>query len=221
MSASLPKLKPRDTFFLVVGVCLLLLLAWYFMRFQTRQNQIQDLNTQLDLSNTQLQGLQDQQAKLPALRTQVAELDNKQKVFVRALPQTLKMGQVISDLRDSVLAYGGNINGLTSQPSTEANLPAGVQATSLTLNTQSRFDEMFRTLQSVEIMGRFSKITGVNIKLPAPNAKDPELDSTINLTVYTFDPAKAQPTAPNSVPGGASAPAAPAPAAPSTSGGNS
>ena len=218
MSASLPKLRPRDMFFMVLGVCLLVLLVWYFMRFQARQAQIQELSGQLELSSTQLQSLQDQQAKLPALRSEVADLENKQKVFVRALPETLKIGQVISDLRDSVQAYGGNINGVSSQSSTEANLPAGVQALSLNLSLQGRFDQVFRTLRSVETMGRFSKITGVNMTLPAPDSTDPQLSSTINMTVYTFDPSKAQPAVP-AAPGTGSAPAAPA--APTSTGGNS
>ena len=204
----LPKLKPRDVFFMVLGLCVVVLVAWYFTRFQSRQIHIQEIQSELDLSATQLQGLQDQQAKLPGLRSEVKALQQQQDIFVRALPSTVRMGQVISDVRDSVGASGGNLDGITVQNSTETNLPAGVQAVNLSVNLEGRFAPVFRTLRSVETMGRFSKITGVSINLPAPNASDPSLNSSINMTVYTFDPGGVQP--------GAAAPAGAAPAAPST-----
>ncbi len=221
----LPKLKPRDVFFMVVGLCVVVLVAWYLTRFQSRQQNIQEIQSQLELSATQLQGLQDQQAKLPGLRSEVKALEQQQDVFVRALPSTVRMGQVISDVRDSVGASGGNLEGVTVQNATETNLPSGVQAVNLSVNLQGRFAPVFRTLRSVETMGRFSKITSVSINLPAPNAADPSLNSSINMTVYTFDPAQVQPSsaapAGSTAPDAPAAPAAPAAAPSSSSGGNS
>ncbi|AWN24062.1 pilus assembly protein PilO [Deinococcus irradiatisoli] len=217
MNAQLPKLKPRDVFFIVLGVCLIVLLMWYFTRFQARQLSIQDLQSNLDLSSTQLSALQEQQAKLPGLRAEVRALEEKQAVFVRALPSTVKMGQVIRDVQDSVGAAGGKLDGIAVQNGTETNLPAGVQAVNLNVNLQGRFAPIFRTLRSIETMGRFSKVTSVNMTLPAPNASDPLLNGVINMTVYTFDPAQAQPAAPTTP--SATEPAPAAPAAPA--GGNS
>ncbi len=207
MNAQLPKLKPRDLFFIVLGLCLIGLLMWYFTRFQVRQVNIQDLQSNLELSDTQLGGLQDQQAKLPGLRAEVKVLEDKQAVFVRALPSTVRMGQVIREVQDSVGAAGGRLDGVTVQNSSEPNLPTGVQAVNLNVNLQGRFAPIFRTLRSVETMGRFSKITSLNMTLPAPNAVDPVLNGVINMTVYTFDPSQAQPAADP-------ASATPAPAAP-------
>ena len=221
MNSTTPTLKPRDLFLIVLAVCVLALVAWYFLRFQARQQHIQDVQSQLDLSTSDLGNLQDQQGKLPALRADVKKLEADQLVFVKALPSTLKMGQVISDLRDSVASAGGSLEGVASAPSTDtaAALPPGVQATNLTINLKGRFAPIFRTVRSVETMGRFSKVTNLAMTLPAPNEVDPDLNSTLNMTVYTFDPAKVQPGAgASSLPGGA--PAAPAaPAAPR--GGNS
>ncbi|WP_420595647.1 type 4a pilus biogenesis protein PilO [Deinococcus sp.] len=217
MSAKLPTFKPRDLFFIVLAICLLALLLWYFTRFQVRQQQIQELQSQLELSDTQLATLQSQQAQLPGLRADVQKLEVEQDVFTKALPDTVKMGQIISDVQDSVLAADGSMDGVTSSASSEANLPAGVKAVNLNVSLQGRFAPIFRSLRSIETLGRFSKITGVNMTLPAPNAADPKLSSTINMTVYTFDPSQAQPAAPTTPGDAPAAPGAPAPA----TGGNS
>ncbi|TSA88045.1 pilus assembly protein PilO [Deinococcus detaillensis] len=223
MNAAMPKLKPRDLFFIVVGLCLIALVMWYFLRFQARQQEIQAVQTSLDDADTRLATLQGQQAQLPQLRTDVRALEQEQAVFVRALPSTVKMGQVIRDVQDSASAAGGKIDGITVASSAEADLPAGVQAVNLNLNVQGRFAPTFRTLRSVETMGRFSKITSVNMTLPAPNDTDPNLNSVINMTVYTFDPSSTQATpagAPGAAPTTPNAPATPsAPSAPA--GGNS
>lgn len=219
MNAQLPKLRPRDLFFVTLGVCLIVLVLWYFVRFQARQQHIQELQSSIDTSSTELGGLQSQQNQLPGLRTDVRALEDKQAVFVRALPSTVRMGQVIRDVQDSVGAAGGKLDGVTVQASTETNLPAGVQAVNLNVNLQGQFAPVFRTLRSVETMGRFSKVTSVNMTLPAPNDTDPSLNGVINMTVYTFDPSAAQPVAP-ATPAPGTAPAPAAPAAPA-SGGNS
>jgi type IV pilus assembly protein PilO len=224
VNATAPTLKPRDVFLIVLGLCVILLLAWYFLRFQARQLNIQDVQSQLDQSSTQLATLQDQQSKIPALRADVKELEARQQVFVKALPSTLKMGQVLSDLRDSVSAAGGSLEGVATAPSADlAALPSGVQATNLTINLKGKFAPMFRTVRSVETMGRFSKITNLSMTLPAPNEVDPDLNSVLNMTVYTFDPAKVQPGGATAVPGGAPAAPGAAPAAPAAApaGGNS
>ena len=210
MNAQLPKLKPRDVFFIVLGLCLVVLILWYFTRFQARQQHIQELQSSLDTSSTQLSSLQAQQSRLPGLRTDVRALEDQQDVFVRALPSTVRMGQVIRDIQDSVGAAGGKLDGVTVQSGTETGLPAGVQAVNLNVSLQGQFAPVFRTLRSVETMGRFSKVTSVNMTLPAPNASDPLLNSAINMTVYTFDPSAAQPVVPSgTAPGAEPAPAAP------------
>ncbi|WP_161880467.1 type 4a pilus biogenesis protein PilO [Deinococcus alpinitundrae] len=221
MNAQLPKLKPRDVFFIVLGLCLLVLVLWYFTRFQARQQNIQELQSNLDTSSTQLSDLQTKQSQLPGLRADVRALEDKQDVFVRALPSTVRMGQVIRDIQDSVGAAGGKLDGVTVQGGTETNLPPGVQAVNLNVSLQGQFAPIFRTLRSVETMGRFSKVTSVNMTLPAPNATDPLLNGVVNMTVYTFDPSAAQPAPAN--PASGTTPGTPAPAAPAapTTGGKS
>lgn len=223
MNAAMPKLKSRDLFFIVLGLCLVALVLWYFLRFQARQQEIQTVQSSLTDTDARLATLQGQQAQLPQLRSEVKALEQKQDMFVRALPSTVKMGQVIRDVQDSVSASGGKIDAIAVINSSEINLPAGVQAVNLNVTLQGRFAPIFRTLRSVETMGRFSKITSVNMTLPAPNDTDPSLNSVINMTVYTFDPGSTQ-AAPAQVPGTApttpGAPAAP-PATSAPTGGNS
>lgn len=215
MNAQMPKLKSRDIFLIVVALCLISLVLWYFSRFQSRQQQIQEIQSNLELTTGQLDILNSQQTQLPKLRADVKALEIKQDIFVKALPSTIQVGQVVQDLRDSVRASQSQLDSIDQRESStiDNTLPAGVKAVQLSVNVKGQFLPLLRTVRSFETLGRFSKITNIKMVVPAPNDKDPMLNGTIDLLVYTFDPASAQP-----------APATPAdgtaPAAPST-GGNS
>ncbi len=206
-------LDPRTIAMIVGAICFLLLVIWFMLRFQARQQQLQELGTQIETSTTQLNDLQSKSSQLPALRKDIFDLQTKQKVFETALPNTAQIGQMLSALRNNVAASGGTITSITSTDgSLQSALPSGVKAIDLSLNMSGRFNSVFQTLQSTETMGRFTKIKDVTITLPAPNDADPDLTGVINMTTYTFDPSAAQPAAATGTPATPAAP--PAAAAP-------
>ncbi|MBZ9712750.1 type IV pilus inner membrane component PilO [Deinococcus multiflagellatus] len=206
------KLAPRNVFLLVLAVCLIVGALWYTMRFQARQAEISALQSDLDSVNARVLTLRANAARLPALREEVATLSRERQVFLAALPQTANYNAVLDEVRLNASAAGATLSGFTVQTGNTTNLPAGVRPLSLNLNVSGRFAQLFQLLRSLETMNRFSTVTAVNLQLPAATSLDPRLESTMGLTVYTFDPAQAAATpgtaeAPNAAPAAPSAPA--------------
>ena len=199
------KLSPRSTFFLVVALCLIGVLLWYFLFYSTRNQMISDTQTQLDDANRKLVTYRDAQSALPALRTEVAGLQVQRDAFFQALPQTQNIGSVVAAIRSDVDNEKGNLDSLTVSPGATGSLPAGVRPISMNLSVTARFQPTFKLLRSLETMSRFSNLNNVSLTLPAPDSSDPTLNSSMVLTVYTFDPASA--ATPSGTP---AAPAAPA-----------
>lgn len=208
-TVTMPKLNPRSLFLIVLAACVLLLLAWFFGRFQPRKDEVVMLQSDLELLRSQVETSRTAQRNLPALRTRVAELQVEREQFLRALPQTAEYNRVLDEMRRNVSAAGAEMTTFAVQNGQAvAGLPAGVRPINVNLGVQGRFAEVFRALRSIETMGRFTTVGGLNMTLPEATSRDPELDSTLNLTVYTYDPAQAAGTATGAAP--ATAPGAPA-----------
>ncbi|SMB94928.1 type 4a pilus biogenesis protein PilO [Deinococcus hopiensis] len=212
--AALPKLAPRSLFLIVLAACALLLIAWYFGRFQPRKNEVVQLQGDLDLLRTQAETYRAAQRGLPALRKTVAGLQVESEQFLRALPPTTQFGDVLDEMRQDVYASGAEMTAYTTQAAQISGLPAGVRPLSVNLGITGQFAEVFRALRSIETMNRFTTVSGLSLTLPKATSFNPQLTSTLNLTVYTFDPTQAgatpgtAPAAPGAAPGAAPAPAA-------------
>ena len=204
------KLSPRDTLLIVLALCLLGVVGWYVLYYQSREQGIVDAQTQLDDSVTKLATYRAASSALPTLRTEVAGLQSQRDLFFQALPQTQNIGSVVAAVQRSVEGVGGELTNLTVSPATVAGLPVGVRPISLNMAITAKFQPTFQLLRNVETMSRFSTVSALALNLPAPDSLDPKLSSTMTMTVYTFDPAQAGGAA-----RAAGAPAAPtAPAAP-------
>ncbi len=204
------KLSPRDTLLIVLALCLLGVVGWYVLYYQSREQVIVDAQTQLDDSVTKLATYRAASSALPTLRTEVAGLQSQRDLFFQALPQTQNIGSVVAAVQRSVEGVGGELTNLTVSPATVAGLPVGVRPISLNMAITAKFQPTFQLLRNVETMSRFSTVSALALNLPAPDSLDPKLSSTMTMTVYTFDPAQAGGAA-----RAAGAPAAPtAPAAP-------
>jgi len=200
------KLSPRDTLLVVALLCILAVVGWWFLFYQTREQEIADTQTQLDDSVTRLATYRAAAAALPALRTEVAGLQTQREIFLQALPQTQNIGTVLAAVQQSVGAAGGTLTNLTVAPGATTGLPAGVRPITLNMAVTARFQPTFQLLRAVETMNRFSTVSALNLTLPAPDSRDPSLSSTLAMTIYTFDPSQGGGT----TSGAAAAPNAPA-----------
>ncbi|MFC3831925.1 MULTISPECIES: type 4a pilus biogenesis protein PilO [Deinococcus] len=207
------KLSPRNLFLVVLAGCILLIGLWYMLRFQPRQAQITDLGGQLDTLNTQVATLRTSAARLPALRTEVETMRVDREKFLAALPSAANFGPVLDELRVTTAATGARMNNFSVQTGTVANLPGGVRPLNLTVGITGKFSQVFQTLRAIETMGRFTTVSNVSLQLPTATSFDPDLEGSLGMTVYTFDPAQAAAQA------GATPDAPAAPSAPPASGG--
>lgn len=215
------KLTPQLTFALISALSLVVIYLFYTMVVKPKQDEITMLQDQLTTKQTTLNEYQANAAALPALRTEVGTLERERADFVRALPLTANFGQVVDQIRSTVAANDATLNSLTfaaAQPATgEGAPPAGVRPMRVTLNVDGEYAKQFRILRNLETQNRFTNINDLSLQMPNEVTNfDPVLTNTMNITVYTFDPAQAAPAA-ATTDGAAPAPAAPA--AP-TAGGN-
>ncbi|GAA5533298.1 type 4a pilus biogenesis protein PilO [Deinococcus aluminii] len=204
------KLAPRSLFLAVLAGCLLLLLVWYFLHFQARQQEIIQVQGDLDTTRMNAERYRAAQRNLPELRATTARLEVERDQFLRALPATAQFGTVLDEMRRNVIAAGAKMTTFTVQGGTGSGLPGGVRPINLSLGVSGQFAQVFRALRSIETMNRFTTVSGVNLQLPQANTYNPALEGTLNLTVYTFDQTAGSAGTGNAAP---EAPAAP-PAAP-------
>lgn len=221
----LSKLKQRDIALIAIFVTVLLIIIWYFSFYSPVRAEIDTKKTQLTDLQTQVASAQAIARQVPQLTKAVAELKIQQEEFSRSLPKTQEIGNLLRDLQGNLAASGSEILSVNQTPGIAVNLPPGVQAIGIDMNLRSTFDSLFQSLQALEGMQRYSNVDKLTISLQGdPESLDPRLSSTMNMTVYTFDPAAAstaplQPGATPATPG--AAPAAPATPAPAPSGGRS
>ena len=206
------KMPPRNLFLITLAACLAVAGMWYTLRFKPRQDEIALLRTDVQTAQDKVTQYRTAQAQLPTLREEVAKLRVEQAEFLRALPNTANFGSVLNELRQTSGANGVNLTNVTVSTGAATGLPAGVRPIALTLNLNGKFRNVYRTIQSVETMGRFTNINSVALQLPQADSLDPDLESNLGLTVYTYDPnLAAVPADPNAAPAApAAAPAAPA-----------
>lgn len=187
------KFSPRSIFFAVLGFCLLVVLCWYLFWYQARQAEITAARENLDNLNSQIATYTAAQQSLPGLRKDVAALQTQRDVFLQALPRTASLGSVLRDLRQDVQTAGGTLGSLNVGAASVAGLPAGVSALTLNLAVAGRFGPTFQVIRAAETMNRFSTLSSLALTLPQPDSTDPTLNTTLGLTVYTFDPSQIAP----------------------------
>ncbi|GAA5512620.1 hypothetical protein Dcar01_01337 [Deinococcus carri] len=205
------KLAPRSLFLALLGLCVVLLLGWYFGRYQVRLQEISQLQGEVDTTRMTAERYRAAQRGLPELRSTVTRLEGERDQFLRALPATAQFGSVLDEVRRNVSAAGAQMNTFNVQAGTGTGLPGGVRPINLNLSLSGQFAQVFRALRSLETMNRFTTVGGLNLQLPQATSFNPKLEGTLNLTVYTYDQQQASGTAAEG--GAPAAPAAP-PAAP-------
>lgn len=190
-SFSLSGLAPRTLFLLALAGSALLLMAWYFGRYQTRVQEITLLESELETTRLTADRYRAAQRALPELRETVARLRVERDQFLRALPPTAQFGTVLDEVRRNVLAAGAELSTFTVQSGPGEGLPGGVRPIGLNLGVQGQYAEVFRALRSLETMNRFTTVGGVGLQMPGATSFNPPLEGTLNLTVYTYDPSAA------------------------------
>lgn len=218
----LSKLKQRDIALIAIVLTVLLLITWYFFMYQKVQDDIQAKTIELEGIQKEYKDAQSAVASLPTLRQTVAELDVQQVAYLRRLPKAADLAKVLEELSNNITASNASLLsiGQTSGGTTPvgSTIPAGVQPININLAVSGKFDAIYRVLQSVEKMQRFTTLNTLDLTMATPESFDPALNARLTITVYTFDVAAAAPAA--GVTPNAATPATPA-TPPPTAGGRS
>lgn len=217
------KLTPQYIFALVLLACFVLGYLVYSQLIQPRQLEITTLNGEIEQRQLQLSADQGKAAQVLNLTKEVQGLEVERERFLQALPPTANFGQVISNIKQTVSAAGGDLKSLGFSAGTaDANLPAGVKPIGITMTIDGQFPQLFEVLRNLELQGRFTTVDTVGLQSQANDSvqgnQGTRLSGNMGLTVYTFDAAQA--AAGGTTPAAAGTPApAPAAPAPSASGG--
>lgn len=213
------KLSPVMQFALVAAVCFLTLGMFYNFYYKPKQDVLTTMRTDLETKQRTAADYRAKVAQIPQLKEQVAKLEVERAEFVRALPTNQQFGQVLAQLRSAASATKTDITSLNfSNGTTTTDVPAGVRPINIDLAVKGSYGAIHQLLRTVETQNRFTTVNNVDLQLQKAESFDPDLQGTLKLTVYTFDPnmAAAPATTPGT-PGSTATPgsaAAPAPAAP-------
>lgn len=211
------KITPVQQFLIVALLCLLTLGLFYQFYYRPKQDTLTTLRSDLETKQSTAQQYRAQVATIPELTARANKLEIERAEFVRALPTTQQFGQVLEQLRTNASATKTQITSLNFANNTNANLPAGVKPFDIDLAVKGQYGQIFQLLRSLETQNRFTTVNTVDLQLPQADSFNPTLQSNVKLTVYTFDPTQA--ATPTTATTGSDPAAAPAPAAPATTGG--
>lgn len=207
------KLKQRDIALISIAVTLLLVLGWYFLLYQPKGEEIANKAMERDNLQMQLDRAKAAAARLPQLRLEVAQLEEEKQEFLQQLPETLRFGEFLQDLRQIVADSGSTLLSIAPQAVNQTNLPAGVVPINVALNLDTTFPGLLSVVSAVQDLQRFSTINNINLKieeLTRSTAGNPNLTAALTITVYTFDVNKAleQQSKPQTQPEGEATPPA-------------
>ncbi|GEM85729.1 type 4a pilus biogenesis protein PilO [Meiothermus granaticius] len=185
MVALLARMGQREWAIVSIVVALLLGLLWYFFVTQPLQNRIPDLEANIQ----QLQSERDKgraaQAALPQLRATIAQLEAERQAFLRELPPTEQIGQVLSLLAQRARESGVVLKTLNRTPGGPSDV-ANVRSTNLAITVESPFPELYVFLKQLENLQRFSTISGLNLALGGDQTANPPINTSLTMTVYTY-----------------------------------
>jgi len=190
--ALLAKMGQREWALLAIAAALLLGMMWYFLVTQPLQGRIPELQAEVDRLTVERDRGRAAQRALPQLREAIARLDAERQQFLRELPPTEQLGRVLSSLAQTARESGVVLRTLNRSPGDNQGV-ANVRATSLALQGESPFPELYVFLRNLEGLQRFATVSGLNLTLsdsgPATTeaqAANPIINTSLTMTVYTY-----------------------------------
>lgn len=185
MVALLARMGQREWAIISIVVALLLGMLWYFFVTQPLQNRIPDLQSQVAQLTTERDKGRAAQRALPQLRATIAQLESERQAFLRELPPTEQLGQVLSLLAQRARESGVVLKTFNRSPGGASDVP-NVRSTNLALTVESPFPELYVFLKQLEGLQRFSTISGLNLVLGNVQSTNPPINTSLTMTVYTY-----------------------------------
>jgi type IV pilus assembly protein PilO len=155
---------------IVLLVTILVAVLWYTSFYQPVLDEQAALRTEIADLDQKISVGNRAKANVPQLCAVVADLQVQRKEFLNALPSKEQYADLIRTFKLQVGNNRGQINSLTrAAGATTGTLPAGVRAVSTNLNMTGTFGSMVGILQSLEGQQRFLRLDGLNLNLEGNN----------------------------------------------------
>lgn len=188
------QLTGRNLLLLSLLATAALALLWWFFVFSATREEMAQRGAELAEVRAQRESAQAARTQIPELEAQVTALRAEQGELLSALPQQAQLGRLFGALRQEVRFAGARLNRFTvgdAAPgvSTEG-LAEGVQAIGVQMEVGGTFEQVYGVMQAVETMRRFANLGNVGLRSEG-DVQNPDVQSTLNFTVYTFDAERA------------------------------
>lgn len=188
------QLTGRNLLLLSLLATAVLALLWWFFVFSATREVMAQRGAELAEVRAQREGAQAARTQIPELQAQVAALRAEQGELLSALPEQAQLGRLFGALRQEVRLAGARLNRFTVSDTAPGaptgELAAGVQAIGVQMEVGGSFEQVYGVMQAVETMRRFANLGNVGLRSEG-DVQNPDVQSTLNFTVYTFDAERA------------------------------
>jgi type IV pilus assembly protein PilO len=170
LSSIFSRLTGQMIALIVLVVTILVAVLWYTSFYQPVLDEQAALRTEIADLDQKIQVGNRAKANVPQLCGVVADLQVQRREFLSALPSSEKYADLIRTFKLQIGNNRGQINSLTRAAGAASGaLPAGVRAVSTNLNMTGTFGSMIGILQSLEGQQRFLRLDGLNLNLDGGN----------------------------------------------------
>lgn len=188
----LSRLSSRYIAFGVVALSLIFAATWYFLLYQPGLANAQVIRDEISKLEEQKAVGERARANIAQLCGVVGNLRVQQAAFLRALPRTEDVSNLLNDLRITIQNNSAQLNsiskGASSATSTTTPLPAGVRSLGINLGVEGTFSSFYGVLAAVEALQRFSKVETVSLGLSSQgDSFNPRLNAQMAMTTFVYD----------------------------------
>lgn len=181
----------RNVALFVVLITAAAALGWFFLAQQPALEQVANLETELRTADTELSQAQQIVRALPELRASVTRLQETRSAFLRQLPSTRDVADVIDTLH--VAATRSNVVLTNVNQGGGQGGISGVAPIGFSLNASGTWANILFFLNHLENLQQFTKIHNVSVSGGGGRSLEPDLTVSFNLSVYTLTDAGALP----------------------------
>ncbi len=182
----MPRLKQRDLTFIILGISILLGVAWYFYMFNPTRDRITELDTQISNLEAEVSQGEIAQANLPELEASLARAKQARDDFLAELPQESEVANLLESFRQEAEANNvvlASINRSSSRTDSIEN----VRALGFSLSTTGDYASTMGFLASLETLKRFTKLSSVSFAVQSDGSTDnPDLNTSYDLDVFVY-----------------------------------
>lgn len=197
MAEYLRNLKQRDIAIAVIVLVALVAIAWWFLLYQPTRESIATTKEKIALLDTDI--IKGEQARdaLPALRAAVAELEAAKNEFLRELPRTNEVANLLNQLTASARDSNVIIQNLSRNQSNDAEIQ-DVRQLGFAIDTLGIYPATLDFLRALEQLsnGRFTKINTVDFSVGeagedtpselGASIESPPLSTNYNFSVFVY-----------------------------------